>query len=262
MDYSKDLETMYGNGAIYDLQQELYGFYEDREFWRKWASASGQDVLELGCGTGRAGLFLINAGLNYTGLDIVEGMLAEFRKKLAKARKNADLTLGDIRSFTLNRKFDSVLLPYNGFCHLLNYVDAGDTLSCVSQHLRPNGIFAFDVFNPDLEYLSRQSPQKRVRFTYPENPFRIVETLETHNYNRKTQINHCVYYHRFNDGREERVHFDLRQYFPQEINAILEFFGFRIMHKFGDFQESEFDSGSTRQIIICRQEPGRCSIRV
>jgi len=48
------------------------------------------------------------------------------------------------------------------------------------------------------------------------------------------------------------INADMRQFFPQELDAILKSNGFRIEHKFGDFDQSDFTDKSPKQIIIAR----------
>ena len=60
--YQNNLRTMYRYSEMYDLQQELYDYYEDREFWKQQTSQGEGPVLELGCGTGRIGCYLIEKG--------------------------------------------------------------------------------------------------------------------------------------------------------------------------------------------------------
>lgn len=48
--------------------------------------ASGAGVLEIGAGTGEIGRWLVEAGLDYTGLDSSQGMLDQFRQRSASAR--------------------------------------------------------------------------------------------------------------------------------------------------------------------------------
>lgn len=42
----------------------------------------------------------------------------------------------------------------------------------------------------------------------------------------------------------------MRQFFPQELDAIFHYNGFRSEAKYGDFDESEFTNNSPKQIII------------
>ena len=55
----------------------------DVAFYERVAGQTGGPVLELACGTGRIALPLAEAGLQVTGVDRSEAMLAIARRKLA-----------------------------------------------------------------------------------------------------------------------------------------------------------------------------------
>ena len=42
----------------------------------------------------------------------------------------------------------------------------------------------------------------------------------------------------------------MRQYFPQELDALFAYNGFKIEAKYGNFDESNFHSNSPKQIIV------------
>ena len=42
----------------------------------------------------------------------------------------------------------------------------------------------------------------------------------------------------------------MRQFFPQEFDALFEYNGFKIEAKYGDFDESGFTGDSPKQIIV------------
>jgi ubiquinone/menaquinone biosynthesis C-methylase UbiE len=64
-------------------------------------------VIEFGVGTGNTGVRLINAGLDYTGIDGSTGMLAVARKSISPGK----LRLADLRDVTLLDGED----PFDGF---------------------------------------------------------------------------------------------------------------------------------------------------
>jgi len=41
------------------------------------------------------------------------------------------------------------------------------------------------------------------------------------------------------------------QFFPQEIDALLQYNNFLIEHKYGNYREEEFSSDVWKQLIIC-----------
>ena len=45
----------------------------------------------------------------------------------------------------------------------------------------------------------------------------------------------------------------MRMYFPQELDTYLKWLGFRIIHKFGNFDEDVFNDKSDKQIFVCQK---------
>ncbi len=43
---------------------------------------------------------------------------------------------------------------------------------------------------------------------------------------------------------------DMRMFYPQELDGLLKFNGFRIRDKYGDYQLCDFRDGSQKQLIV------------
>jgi hypothetical protein len=41
-------------------------------------------------------------------------------------------------------------------------------------------------------------------------------------------------------------------FFPQELDSYLEWAGFKIIRKFGGFEEEAFDDNSEKQVFVCQ----------
>jgi hypothetical protein len=46
----------------------------------------------------------------------------------------------------------------------------------------------------------------------------------------------------------------LRMFFPQELDALLNYNGFKTDYKYGSFDEKPFNSDSNWQIVICHKK--------
>ena len=143
---------------IYDLE---YGWKtDDVEFWKKLAREyAGDDghALELACGTGRLLFPVAESGIRITGLDQSQWMLDRAQKRLdaaaADVRKRITLLQGDMRSFDLGQKFNLIYVPFNSFYILTEIADQLAVLNAARKHLAPGGVFALDIFMPDINRL-------------------------------------------------------------------------------------------------------------
>ena len=125
----------------------------DVEFYLGVAASAGKGgVLELGCGTGRILLPLAASGVPVVGLERSAEMLQLARRKLktaeAEFHQRVELVQGDMRQFSLGKRFPLIIAPYRTFQHLLNPVDQSGALACIRDHLEPGGLFVFNVFDP------------------------------------------------------------------------------------------------------------------
>lgn len=157
-------------------------------------------VLELGCGSGRLLLPLLRDGHAVTGVDLSTPMLRRCQERLDRLppslRARATLVRGDFRELRLGRRFSLVLCPFNAMMHLYTRQDLEAFLAVVRAHLAPGGRFAFDVMNPDLEWLMRDPGHRwaRTRFKDPRDG-RTYYYSTNHVYDRVTQVNHIRLYY-------------------------------------------------------------------
>lgn len=99
--------------------------------------AKSLSVLDLGCGTGLAGLALSGLARRIVGLDLSPAMLAEARKR----GLYADLVEGDLESMEFDERFDLAVAA-----DVLNYLgDLGPTFEAIDRTLSPGGAILFSV---------------------------------------------------------------------------------------------------------------------
>ena len=126
-------------------------------------------------------------------------------------------------------------------------------LSCVKRHLKADGRFIIDAFNPDLDTL-RHSPEERYPFADYPDPEGNGTILVTYSnvYDAASQINRMKLFFKLPSQTEEVIEaLNLRMYFPRELDALLECNGFIIEDKFGDYEESPFITSAGLQLVVC-----------
>jgi len=243
--------SLYGDGALYerlastgDVQPEV-AFYSALAPGRQPAQ-----VLELACGTGRLSLPLSKAGFQVTGIDNSESMLAVAR---AEADASATFLLADVRDFNVGCTFPLIIFPNNSIGHLLTARDLNACLDRVSSHLQADGLFVVDTFNPALELLSRDPHTRYPVTTFATDGGERVTVSETSEYDPAAHLNHLRWYFAFSGGREVECEFELRIFFPRELDALLDSQGFAIVAKYGSFARESFAVASRHQLIVCRR---------
>lgn len=141
---------IYDDALLYDLQYE--GYRDDLPFYLRVAADQAGPVLELGAGTGRVTAALAAAGHEVVAVDASEAMLARAKDRLADEVASGQVTLShaDMRDLALDRRFASVVAPFNTLMHAYTLSDQDRTLAVARAHLDQGGVFAFDVYVPRL----------------------------------------------------------------------------------------------------------------
>lgn len=118
-----------------------------------------QSILELATGTGRAAIPLAQAGHEVVGVDYAADMLDVARRKrnaVGLGDRELKLVEADVLSLDLRRRFDWVCILFNTFLAFTTLEQQDRLLRMVRRHLKPDGRFWIDIFQPDL----RMIPEK------------------------------------------------------------------------------------------------------
>ncbi len=241
----------YIDARHYDKKMESRKRSKDIPFYINKVKEYRSPILELACGTGRVTIPIAQKGISITGLDLLNTMLKEARRKSKETGVKIEWIEGDMTDFDLNKKFNLILIPGCAFNALLDIESIEKCLTCVKKHLEPNAGFLFDVFNPNLNILARD-PSK----TYPNAEYQdpdgrgLVTVSESTRYDKASQILYTTLSYSI-AGKTISNELILRIFFPKELDALLKYNGFKINAKFGDFDQTPFTSDSRRQIFVC-----------
>jgi SAM-dependent methyltransferase len=162
-----------------------------------------------------------------------------------------------MREQTWGRTFPLVVMAFNSFEHLYTDRDVTACLARIRAALEPGGRFAFDVQNPDLEWLQRDPDKRwaRTEFRHPETGEELVYTTN-HIYDPITQI--CLirlYYGPRIPGPgrfEQTVMLSQRKFFPAELAALIRAGGFELEARYGGFRGEPLAAGTESQVLVCR----------
>ena len=129
-------------------------FPNDIPFYQGRIPSPRARVLELGCGTGRVLLSLLNHCSYIHGIDCSEAMLALCRNKLiehAVPPSKVRVDLGDITRLSMPMQFDFVIAPFRVLQTLETDEEVDGLFGSVRRHLTPGGSCILNAFNPDYD---------------------------------------------------------------------------------------------------------------
>ncbi len=243
------IKDIYSDPDLYDAAHSWKT--NDIEFITNAANEYGSPVLELGSGTGRLALPLMNQSHNYTGIESSSSFVKCAKNKLESFGNKATVLEGDMRSFDLDQKFNFIFIGFNSIFHLMNEKDVLSFFKCIKKHLTDDGTFLIDTFIPDPLFLYRDKQKYYVmEFDTPDGMNCIVS--ETNDYHTESQINHINWFFNYEGKDEPEVFtFDMHMIFPDTMDRLLMDAGLKIKEKYGDYEKTPLGPESQLQIYTC-----------
>jgi SAM-dependent methyltransferase len=262
MSRGQDHELRVGSSAHY-LDPEYYArSYRDRteDVAYYVARATRGPVLEYGCGEGRIALPIARKGIDIEGVDLSEPMLGSFREQLKRVPREVSARVrlhhGDMRVLRLRRRFPLVLCTFNTFLHLYTREDVEAFLARVLAHLAPGGRFVFDVSIPVAADLARD-PSRAYKLPAVRVGGRKYAYRERFDYEPVRQVLFVAMEFESEGGESFVTPLAHRQFFPQELEALLHYNGFRIEKLEGGFRGEPADRHSDSLVFTCVRRPKR-----
>ena len=197
-------------------------------------------ILELGIGTGRIALPLIERGIDVAGIDLSTAMVQRLKEKPGGA--DIEVAIGDFATTRVGGEFGLVVLVFNT---IMNLTTQDAQVACfrnAAAHLELGGRFVIDVLVPGLHSLP---PGETIR------PFDV--TAEHLGFDEYTDLANQQQssHHYWIDGDKVRVNVvPFRFVWPSELDLMAQLAGMRLVERYEDWDRSPFTSESTRNISV------------
>ncbi|MHC4714423.1 MAG: class I SAM-dependent DNA methyltransferase [Planctomycetota bacterium] len=131
----------------YELMSAAKDHGEEIDFWVRSIKAAGEPALELGSGTGRVLVPLLERGLDVSGIDTSEDMTARCLAACERKGLKADVHEQSMLEFDLPREFGLIFLDSGGLGLFVSDEDIHAMFERVMAHLKPGGVFIYE-FEP------------------------------------------------------------------------------------------------------------------
>lgn len=278
-----EMYTEMGAG-VYDL---TYGHMDhDVGFWAGLAAESWErkePVMELAVGTGRVAIPLMRRchwyprGLVMVGVDVTRAMLNVARRKLVAeeslTQSRLALLEGDMRELgsVLRRagagdiavptRFGLVFVALNSLLHLTTHEDQLQVFTEVRDVLTPDGLFAFDVFNPVPKRLvDEEGPCFFFTHYDKDKQLRVVRYEFNRRVDQARQLINATEHLMIEKGGQrivdKFVDLELGYLWPRQIQELCRQAGLEIVHFWADYDRSDFwaTKNPPKQIIVGRRK--------
>ena len=206
----------------------------------------GSRVLDLCCGQGRHGLQLASQGVNVLGLDNSRFLLNEAKNNADADGRRLGLVEADMRHIPLKPCCDAVISLFTSF-GFFEEADNTDVLSEIASVLKPSGQLLIDYWNP---YAVTQLDHTRNWWWVTDSTLALAEVEYEPQSGRLFDYRTIIEIP--TKTIREMVN-TVRFYFPTEMKRLLDTVGLCIRATYGDFDGSDFTTGSRRMITVAEK---------
>ncbi len=247
-DIAKDYDLMMGDRDEYV------------QFYSSLLSPGLDSLVDFGCGSGLVTVELANLLRRQSpsecprvaGIDVAPGMIG-----VASARcPNITWKVADLSNFNLSERYQLGVCMYNTLQHLdADGLEAA--FRCIRAVIEDGGVFSFDIYNPNREYLSAPQCNRLARTISRVNdtPLEIREDTE---FDQESSLLSITW--RLLDpalesqGLMRKTQFTMWQHDPTFVQSCLAKTGFSVSHLYGDLDASNFNKSSRKQIYVCHAD--------
>lgn len=254
----------------YDTHAELYdqlylGLPGEEDFYVNESLRYSSPILEIGCGTGRVTIPIAKVGGDITGIDNSDGLLEVANQKVSKIKNMAgsiELINADMRDFSINKKFNLVIIPYRAFLHMHSVEDQKKTLKNIYNHLAPGGHLIMNMFFPRIDVIDSHINQlgnavKQVKVLENKNGNKLM-VHDSRQYSSYTQL--INQYFIVEEINPEGLVIS-KQYFPLtlrwvtkfEMEHLFELSGFKVINSYGWFDKRPLSDNSEEMIWVAQK---------
>ncbi|MGY2702727.1 class I SAM-dependent DNA methyltransferase [Nocardioides sp. HB32] len=205
--------------------------------------AGGRPALELAVGTGRVAIPLAQRGVHVHGIELSEAMVAQLRAK--PGGDLIDVTIGDMTEATAEGRFRLAYLVFNTIGNVTTQDDQVAVFENAARHLEPGGCFVVENGVPILRRLPRG--ERFAVFDHTDGHVGIDE------YDTATQLMWSHHYSSTDGTTYRRSSVPFRYVWPAELDLMARIAGMRLVHRWADWDRSEFTGASTRHVSVWRK---------
>ena len=204
--------------------------------------AGGRPALELAIGTGRIALPLKRAGVEITGIDVSEAMVAKLRAK--PGGDGIEVVMGDFAEVEVEGDFGLVFVVFNTLFNLASQQDQVRCFVNVADHLTDDGVFLIEAFVPDTTRFERHQSSGIDSVSVDEV---IMEASRHDPVRQRVDSQHIV----MRAGKPVELYpVSIRYAYPSELDLMARLAGLRLRDRWGGWRREPFTSESKLHVSV------------
>jgi SAM-dependent methyltransferase len=204
-------------------------------------------ALELAIGSGRIALPLAAAGVQVTGIDVSDEMVALLRAK--PGGEAIKVVTGDFADVAVEGGFPLVYLAFNTLFALLEQGRQVECFQNVARALEPGGSFVLDTFVPDLARYDHLGTRMGVS-SISSNDAHAYE-MSIHDPIRQTVVTHHV--RRLEDDTTVVLPVTVRYAWPSELDLMGRLAGLELVERWGWYDRRSYTERSGQYVSVYRK---------
>ncbi|MDX2173161.1 MAG: class I SAM-dependent methyltransferase [Bacteroidota bacterium] len=214
-------------------------------------------ILELGCGTGIHASKFAKKDFKVLGIDRSETMLQHAKMLKSKLpdsiSQNLTFSIGDIRSFFTEQKFDIVIALFHVMSYMTSDNDLTQAIQTAKKHLNKNGVFIFDCWHGPAVLFDK--PVSRIKKFENEKVIINRQATPTLNFEKKVvevnfDISICDKITNTTNNLNE-VHV-MRYLFFDELDGLMKQNGLRIIYSAEWLTKNNLSNTTWNACYVCK----------
>lgn len=201
-------------------------------------------ALELAIGTGRIAIPLREKGVEVSGIEVSEEMIAKLRARTGG--EAIPVSVGDFADVDVDDEFPLIYLAFNTIFGLLTQERQIECFQNVASHLEPGGRFIIDCFVPDVKRFDHHNSRMGVSSISSVD----AHTYELSIYDPVGQRISSHHVRRGPDGETVVLPVEIRFAWPSELDLMARLAGLSLEDRFGWYDLRPFTGRSTSHMSI------------
>jgi SAM-dependent methyltransferase len=204
-------------------------------------------ALELAVGTGRVAIPLSQAGVEVTGIEISDEMIARLQEK--PGGEAITVIKGDFATVEVDETFPLIYLPFNTLFALTSQERQLECFQNVARALEPGGRFVLDTFFPDVKRFDQFNTRMAVSAITSDQAHSYE--LSVHHPLEQRVNSHMV--RRMDDGSTVVLPVTIRYAWPSEMDLMAQVAGLTLENRWGWYDKRPYTESTGQYVSVYRK---------